>query len=188
MTLLILGIVLFFGLHLLPGVTELRGRLVARLGEGPYKGLFSLVAIVSLVILIWGYRSAPFVPVWDPPLWMRHVTMLLMIPAAILIVAAYVPGKIKSTLKHPFLAGVKLWAFAHLLSNGDLASMLLFGSFLAYGVYDRISVKRRQERGLVTVAATGPARNDAIAVGAGLAAYVLIVFWLHPFFGVPVMA
>lgn len=187
MTLFILGLIIFFGVHLVPTLPDLRGRLVARAGEGPFKGLFSLVAIIGLVLIIWGYRDAPIVPVWDPPFWTRHVTMLLMIPAAILVVAAYVPGQIKAKLKHPFLAGVKLWAFAHLLANGDLASILLFGAFLAYGVYDRIFVKRRQERGLLTVKAEGPVRNDILAVGIGLAAYALIVVWLHPFFGVPVV-
>ncbi len=187
MTLLILGLILFLGWHLLPTRPDLRARLVARLGEGPYKGLFSLVSIAAFVLLVWGYRAAPFVPVWDPPVWMRHLTLLLMVLAAILMVAAYVPGRIKAKLKHPFLTSVKTWAVAHLLANGDLASILLFGSFLAYAVYDRISVKGRQERGLVTVAASGPVRNDVIAVVGGLVVYVVIAFWLHPLLGVPVM-
>ena len=106
--------------------------------------------------------------------------MVLMLPAFILLIAAYVPGQIKAKLKHPFLVAIKIWALAHLIANGDLASIILFGSFLAYAVFDRIALKRRAATGLVTVAATGPARNDVISVVGGLALYVVFLVWLHP--------
>lgn len=187
MGLLILGSIVFFGVHLLPAFPDLRGRLVARLGEGPYKGLFAVVSIVGLVALIVGFRQAPFLPVWDPPAWTRHLALLLMLPAAILMVAAYVPGRIKARLRHPFLAAVKLWALGHLLANGDLASLILFGSFFAYAVYDRIALKGRQAHGLVRVETEGPIRNDLVAVGAGVVLYAAIALWLHPLLGPAVL-
>jgi uncharacterized membrane protein len=116
---------------------------------------------------------------------MRHVTFLLMVPAMIFLVAAYVPSRVRTTLKHPMLVAVKLWALAHLLVNGDLASLLLFGSFLAYAVYDRISVKQRGAMGPLG-ASTGSAVNDGFVVAAGLGLYALMMFWGHSaLIGVP---
>ena len=103
-----------------------------------------------------------------------------MLPAFIFLVAAYVPGQIKAKLKHPFLVAIKTWALAHLIANGDLASIILFGSFLAYAVYDRIALKRRQPTGLFGVPATGGPRNDVIAIVLGVVLYVLFLVWLHP--------
>jgi len=103
-----------------------------------------------------------------------------MLPAFIFLVAAYVPGRIKATVKHPFLVAIKTWALAHLIANGDLASIILFGSFLAYAVFDRITLKRREATGLITVPATGPPRNDLIAVVLGAVLYVVFLVWLHP--------
>jgi uncharacterized membrane protein len=180
MTLLIIGIVAFLGLHLLPTLTDVRQRLISRLGENGYKGLFSLLSIAAFVLLVWGFARAPVVQVWTPPDWTRWVAMVLMIPAFILLVAAYVPGKIKAKVKHPFVDAVSTWALAHLIANGDLASIILFASFLAYAVYDRIALKRRPARGLVTVPETGPARNDIIAIVVGLALYAAFLIWLHP--------
>lgn len=179
MALLIVGLIVFLGVHLLPTLPDVRERLLARFGERGYKGLFDAGSIIGFVLLVWGYSRAPFIPVWDPPVWTRHLAIVLMIPAFILIVAAYRPGRIKQTLKHPFLVGVKLWALAHLLANGDVASIILFVSILAYAVFDRITVKRRGNTGLPNL---GPpsARNDVIAIGAGLAVYVAFLFWLHP--------
>ncbi len=116
----------------------------------------------------------PVIQVWSPPGWTRWVAIVLMLPAFIFLVAAYVPGQIKARLKHPFLVAIKTWALAHLIANGDLASIILFGSFLAYAVYDRITLKRRQATGLVTVAASGPPRNDLIAVVLGAVLYVRV--------------
>jgi uncharacterized membrane protein len=127
--------------------------------------------------------------VWDPPVWTRHLALLLVLLAFICFVAAYLPGHIKARLKHPTLAGVKIWALAHLLANGDLGSILLFGSFLVWGVAARISVKRRdvaaQHGG---TAAPAGIRNDVLAVAIGTIVYVAFVFWLHPWLiGVPVL-
>jgi uncharacterized membrane protein len=179
MTLLVLGIVAFLGVHLLPTLTGLRERMVARLGLNGYKVLFSILSTAALVLLVYGFAKAPVVQIWSPPAWTRWIAIVLMWPAFIFLVAAYVPGQIKAKLKHPFLVSIKTWALAHLIANGDLAGMLVFASFLAYAVYDRIAMKSRAARGLVTVPATGPARNDVIAVVAGTALYVLFLFWLH---------
>ena len=180
MTLLVAGIVAFLGLHLLPTVPGWREKLVSRLGETSYNALFSLASIAAFVLLVYGFAKAPVIQVWSPPGWTRWVAIVLMLPAFIFLVAAYVPGRIKEKLKHPFLVAIKTWALAHLIANGDLASIILFGSFLAYAVYDRITLKRREATGIVTVPATGPPRNDVIAVLLGTALYVAFLIWLHP--------
>src|SRR6478752_7280144 len=140
MTLLILGV------HAFTMARGPRARLRERLGEGPYKALYSLVALVGIVLIAVGfgrYRAAGYIPVWDPPLWTRHLALLLVWFAFVAFAAAYLPGRIKRILKHPMLTAVKVWAFAHLLANGDLGSILLFGSFLVWAVLARISAKRR---------------------------------------------
>jgi uncharacterized membrane protein len=180
MTLLIVGIFVFLGVHLLPTVPGWRDKLAGRLGENGYKALFSLLSLAGFVLLVWGFAEAPVIQVWSPPAWTRWVAIVLMLPAFIFLVAAYVPGQIKAELKHPFLIAIKIWALAHLIANGDLASIVLFGSFLAYAVYDRIALKRRGARGLVTVPATGPPRNDVIAVVLGSVLYAVFLVWLHP--------
>src|SRR5215470_12868224 len=169
MTLLILGIILFLGLHLLPTVPDLRNPLIGRLGEKRYKALFALLSVVAFVVLVWGFARAPVIQVWSPPSWTRWVAIVLMIPAFILLVAAYVPGQIKAKLKHPFLVAIKTWALAHLAANGDLASIILFASFLAYAAYDRITLKGRPDRGIVVAPRSGPPSNDVIAVVLGVA-------------------
>jgi uncharacterized membrane protein len=188
---LILGLVIFLGVHSVEIVSPtLRSRAVARLGEQPYKGMYSLLSIVGFVLLVWGYGVARQDPilVYAPPLWMRHLTLLLMVPVFPLLLAAYLPGRIKAAVKHPMLAAVKAWAFAHLLANGMLADLLLFGGFLIWAVADRISVKRRA----VVRPVPGPPPgkyNDLIAVVGGLALYVIFVFWLHTWLiGVPPLA
>lgn len=188
---LIAGLVLFLGVHTLTTLREMRAGLVERLGPGLYKGIYSLVSLIGFVLIVLGYkayRAAGYIDVWTPPTGMRHLTILLMWPAMICLVAAYVPGEIKRRLNHPMLVAVKIWALAHLLSNGDLGSIILFGSFLGWAVYDRISVKRR-------VDANGPAvtpggrRNDVVAVVAGTILWVLFMFVLHPLLiGVPVIS
>lgn len=183
MLLLILGLVIFLGIHSVRiAKPDFRADFIARRGEGAWKGLYTVVSIVGFVILVWGYgmarQTAPIL--YTPPAWMSHITLLLMIPAMIFLVAAYVPaGKIKAALKHPMLVAVKIWALAHLLANGDLASLILFVSFLAWAVADRISEKRRLRAGETRLPVAGPAKNDAIAVGAGLVLYVLFVWQLH---------
>ncbi|WZF90090.1 NnrU family protein [Marinobacter metalliresistant] len=134
MTTLIVGLVLFLGVHSLSIVNEpLRNRLHASLGEAAYKGLYSLASLVGLLLIIWGYAAARMDPtvIYTPPAWLRHLAMLLLIPVFPLLFATYFPGKIKARLKHPMLIAVKLWALAHLLANGMLQDLLLFGSVLA---------------------------------------------------------
>jgi uncharacterized membrane protein len=178
---LIVGLVIFLGVHSVEIFSPtFRSRAVARMGEKPYKGLYSLLSIVGFVLLVWGYgvaRQHPIV-VYAPPLWTRHLTALLMLPVFPLLLAAYLPGRIKAAVKHPMLAAIKAWAFAHLLANGMAADLLLFGGFLIWAVADRISIKHRP----VVRPTPGPPPmkyNDLIAVVGGLALYVLFVFWLH---------
>jgi uncharacterized membrane protein len=193
MTLLILGLVLFLGVHAFTMARGPRARLRERLGEGPYKALYSLVALVGIVLIAVGfgrYRAAGYIPVWDPPVWTRHLTLLLVWFAFVAFAAAYLPGRIRSALKHPMLAGVKIWALAHLLANGDLGSILLFGSFLAWAVMARISAKRRDEVAPHGGPATAPSglRNDALAIVIGTVVYIAFAVWLHPWLiGVPVL-
>ncbi len=180
MTLLIVGIIVFLGIHTLPSISGLRERLIGRLGETGYRVLFSLLSIAGFVLLVYGFAHAPLIQVWSPPDWTRWVAIVLMLPAFIFLVAAYVPGQIKAKLKHPFLVAIKTWALAHLIANGDLASMVLFGSFLAYAVYDRITLKRRQPTSLIGVSGSGSPRNDLIAIVLGVVLYVVFLVWLHP--------
>jgi uncharacterized membrane protein len=187
MSLLIVGLVLFLGIHTLSTLREARATLMGRLGEGPYKGLYSLVSAIGLVLIIWGfarYRDTAYLQLWTPPAWLHPVVLVLMWFAFVALAAAYSPaGWIKGTLRHPMLVGIKSWALAHLLANGDLGALLLFGAFLAWAVYDRIAVKRRGDEGAPRASfATG----DAIALVVGSVAYAAM-FWLHPLLiGVPI--
>lgn len=189
MLMLIAGLVLFLGVHSVSIVSRSgRDRLVQRLGEGPWKGLYSVIALAGFVLIIFGYAQARETPVllYSLPGGFRHLAALLMLPVFVLLVAAYLPGRIQRMAKHPMLLAVKLWALSHLLAQsatgGTLADVLLFGGFLIWAVADRISVKRRN----VTVPQTkGSALNDGIAVVVGLAVYVLFVVWAHAWlFGV----
>jgi uncharacterized membrane protein len=177
---LILGLVIFLGVHSVSIVAPAwRDSMVTRMGQHAWKGVYSLASIASFVLLIWGYGLARMEPVvlYAPPAWLRWASVVLMLPAFPLLLAAYFPGRISAALKHPMLSAVKFWALAHLLANGMLADVLLFGGFLAWAIADRISFKRRPQRPIRTAP---PNRlNDAIAVVAGLGLYVLFVFWLH---------
>ena len=181
MTILILGIIVLIGIHFVPAFPDLRDSLMARLGRNGYRALFSVVSLLGLALVVWGFAKAPVVQIWAPPVWTRHLALLLMLPVFPLLLAAYLPGKIKAKVRHPMLAAIKFWALAHLIANGDLASIILFGSFLAYAVVDRILVKRRGGAELVLAVSEADARrNDLISLGAGLALYVAFLFWLHP--------
>ena len=187
---MILGLVLFLGVHTLPAQRELRARMIGSLGEGGYKIGYALVSLAGLALIVWGfaqYRATGWIDVWTPPKALKHITVALMLPAVILVVAAFIRGRIYTTLKHPMLAGIKLWAAAHLLANGDLGSIILFGSFLAWAVFDRISLKRRADAGAPPIP-VGGAGNDLIAVAVGIVAYLALAFAFHPVvIGVPVV-
>lgn len=183
MWMLVGGLALFFAVHLVPTLPKARTRLIARIGSGPYSGVFSLLSVLALILIVWGYgrmqglgRANP--NVWMPPPWAKHAAMLLMVPALILLVAAYVPSRIRSAVHHPMLMAVMLWALAHLLANPDLASVFLFGSFLAYGLYDWISVRERQALGPLG-GAQGRSGGDIAAIVGGLALYALLLLWGH---------
>ena len=198
MSLLILGLVLFLGVHstriLAPAW---RTRTIARIGEGPWKGLYSLVSLVGFALLVWGYAQArQQMPLWDPPGWTRHLTALLMLPVFPMIVAAYVPRNgIKARLKHPQVLSVKLWAVAHLVANGNVADVVLFGAFLGWAVADFSAARKRdREAGRLVdpravVEAAGPSplpspqRGEGVGtiacVVVGLVIYVVFAFWLH---------
>ena len=194
MAYLILGLVLFLGVHCISIVSPGgRDQLVMRLGEGAYKGLYSVVSLAGFALIIWGYglsREAP-VMLYAMPGGFRHLAALLMLPVFVLLLAAYLPGRIQRAAKHPMLLAVKLWAFAHLLAQsvtgGTLADVLLFGGFLAWAVADRISLKRRAAVGGLRKLPALPAgkANDAIALVGGIAIYLGMVFWWHAaWFGV----
>jgi uncharacterized membrane protein len=188
MAYLVLGLVLFLGVHCLSIVSpDGRDRLVQKLGEGAFKGLYSLVSLVGLVLIIWGYGLAREAPVmlYAMPAGFRHLAALLMLPVFVLLFAAYLPGRIQRAAKHPMLLAVKLWALSHLLAQsvtgGTLADVLLFGGFLAWAVADRISLKRRAAAGPLRPVPALPASkaNDYIALVGGIAVYLVFVMGLH---------
>lgn len=181
MAILILGIILFLGLHLVRVVApDFRSGMVDKFGENGWKGIYSLASIVSIVVLIYGWSISPTANLWFPPAGMSHLTVTLMLLSMICLAAAELPaGHIATKTKHPMILGVKIWAFAHLLTNGDLASVLLFGSFLAWGVILRIALKRRERAGLVTLRPFVSAKYDVIAIGVGAVIWALFVWKLH---------
>jgi uncharacterized membrane protein len=185
---LVIGLVLFIGAHVFVTLREARAAVIARIGEWPYKGLMALVSLVGLILIGEGfasYRATGWIDVWSPPRWTYYITQLLMWPASIFVVAAYARGSIWRMLKHPMLVGVKTWAAAHLISNGDLGSIVLFGSILAWAVYDRITLKRRSDPGAPPIP-VGGWKNDVIAVIAGTLVYLALGFVFHPLvIGVP---
>lgn len=189
MLFLIAGLALFLSAHLLTTRRAARAALVERLGLVPYKIGYFLVALLGLALIAYGfgvYRSEGWGELWSPPLWTRHLALLLVWAAFVCLAAAYLPGHIRRVLKHPMLVAVKLWATAHLLANGDFGSILLFGGFLAWAVIARISLKRRAD---AVGAQPAPPRAwaDAIALVAGTLAWYVFARWLHPLLiGVPV--
>jgi len=184
---LVAGLLIFFGVHSIRIYAPAwRDAMVARLGAGGWKAAYSVASIVGFVLIVGGYAQARLEPVvlYVPPAGLRHLTMLLMLPVFPLLLAAYLPGRIKAAVKHPMLAATKAWALSHLLANGMLADVLLFGGFLAWAVVDRISAGRRPQ----PVAVTGPMRNDVIAIVGGLLLYALFAGWAHTrFIGVAPM-
>jgi uncharacterized membrane protein len=178
---LVLGLVVFVATHVFVSFRGARSDVIAKLGMNAYRALFSVVSIAGLAIIVWGYgqyRAHELIQVWSPPAFMRHITVGLMLFAVIFFTAAFMPNHIKAKLKHPMLASVKTWALAHLLSNGDLGSILLFGAFLAWGVYARIAAKRRGDLGATTAPASWT--NDIIVVVLGIVIYLALGFFFHP--------
>lgn len=188
MVLFILGLLIFLGVHSTRVFAEgWRVATIARIGEGPWKGIYSLVSIAAFVLLVWGYGQARHqMPIWSPPEAMRYVTALLMLPVFVLFVAAYVPRNgIKARLHHPQVLSVKVWAFAHLLSNGNLADMLLFGGFLAWSIL-AFSAAQKRDRAAGTVYPAGTLQGTIVCVVVGLAIYVAFMMVLHRWLiGVP---
>jgi uncharacterized membrane protein len=187
---MILGLVLFLGVHTLTTQREVRAQVIAVSGESGYKIGYALVSLLGLALIAWGfarYRATGWIDVWTPPTALKHITVALMLPAVILVVASYIRGRIYTKLKHPMLTGVKLWAAAHLLANGDLGSIILFGSFLGWAVFDRISLKHRTDSGGPPIP-VGGGSNDLIAIAVGFVAYLALAFAFHPVvIGVPVV-
>jgi uncharacterized membrane protein len=183
MLVLVLGLVVFLGVHSVSiGAPHWRAATIARVGEKPWKGLYSIAAGVGLALVIVGYGMARRDPVvlYAPPAALRHLALLVMVPVFPLLFAAYLPGRIRAAAKHPMLLAVKLWALAHLLANGTLADVLLFGGFLAWAVADRLAVKRRSAVEAHAVPGAPPRPyNDAIAVAVGLLVYVALVLRGH---------
>ena len=189
---LILGLVIFLGGHIVTRFSSLRAGLIARLGENVFKGLYSLVAIMGIAMIAHGfsvYRAAGYIPLWEPPKAMKHIAVLLVWLAMILLAASvFAKGRISARAKHPMLLSVKIWALAHLLANGDAGSVLLFGSLLGWAVFTRIKLKRAGNFGDPSTA-NGPnaARNDMIAVAIGTVLTLAFVFGLHKWlFGVAI--
>ncbi len=182
MTWLVLGLLVFLGAHSVRILADdWRTAQLARIGEARWKGVYSLISAIGLGLIIWGYGQARGAPLalWPSPVWTRHLAALLTVPAFILLVAAYLPGShIKAWVGHPMVEGVKLWAIAHLLANGNLADLLLFGSFLAWAVADSIAARRRDRRDGRRHVAQGWSR-DAAVVAVGLAAWAGFSFWGH---------
>ncbi len=186
MVTLIAGLVVFFGVHLISTNQELRGGLVARFGEQGFKIGFALVSLIGFVVMVYGYHKMQMYvgsknPVlWYPPDWTRPVASLLMLPALIFLVAAYVPSRMRFYLRHPMLLSVKIWALAHLMVNGTVAALVLFSSFLAFAVYDRISLKKRGV-GAPDGDAQASFLNDVMVVVIGIGLYAFMVVWGHEY-------
>ena len=195
MTWLVAGLVLFLGVHSFSMLRGVREVFVAGLGsENAYKGLYALLALIGLILIVIGfaqYRAAGMIPLWNPPAWGRHIAMLVMLLSFIALTATYVPSHIRSTLKHPMITAVILWALSHLLVNGDLGSIVLFGGFLIWGLIAHVSMRRRT-RVIFAAPPHGPPlgmRNDVIIVTVGILLYAAALIWLHPLLiGVPVIA
>lgn len=183
MAALVLGLVLFLGLHSTRIFAEgWRTRTMESFGEKEYKLLYSVLSIAGFALLVWGYGLARHNPVilWNqPPVWTRHLASLLTLIAFVLLVAAYVPGNaIKAKLRHPMILGVKVWALAHLVANNTLADLVLFGSFLVWAVLDYRAVRRR-ERTLATVITQGPMSRTMLTVVVGVVAWAVFAMWAH---------
>jgi uncharacterized membrane protein len=183
MLLLVVGLIIFFGIHLVPTNPGLRNGLRDRFGATPYQIAFSVLSLLGFALIVTGYHKLQILPgknpqLWVPPTWTKHVAFALMLPALILLVAAYVPSRIRTAAKHPMLLAIKIWALAHLIANGTLGALVLFLSFLAFAVYDRISVKRRAAAGPLGNR-TGGIGGDLTVLAVGTALYAFMLLYGH---------
>ncbi|MGF0538832.1 NnrU family protein [Agrobacterium sp. ES01] len=181
MAILIIGVLMFIGTHSLrsfaPGA---RTSMIAKLGVQGWRAVYSLVSIVSIAVIVYGYSQAPTVNLWFPPVWTAHIALTLMLFAMVCLVAAVLPaGHIATKTKHPMVLSIKIWATAHLLANGDLASVILFGAFLAWGVFMRITLKRRQRAGEITLRPFVSTRYDLLALVLGVVVWLAFILKLH---------
>ncbi len=183
MEFLILGVILFFSIHLIPS-TSMRAAMVGRLGEGPFKGLFSLAAFAGLGLIIYGLTTAEFTPLWAPPVWGRTLVIAIMPVVMILLVAAEMPNNIKGMVRHPMLLGVFLWSAGHLIANGDLATTILFASFALFSVFNIISVNAR---GSYEAPAAVSRVKDLLTVILGLVIYGVLFYFHGAFTGMPLL-
>ena len=182
MLIMIIGLLLFLGTHSVRIFAEdWRNKQISQRGENTWMGIYSLIALVGLILIVSGYGQARLEPqiIWQPPLWTRHIAALLTLPGFILLVAAYVPGtKIKTIVGHPMVLGVKLWALAHLLANGNLADIILFGTFLVWAVLDYRASRRRDKLTDTQYQSTGISR-DIIAVTVGIVTWIAFAAVIH---------
>ena len=184
MTILVIGVAIFIGVHLVPTFSSFRSGLIDRIGAGPYKGLFSLGALLGLVLMVVGFGRAEFVPVWQPPSWGRHVPQVLMFPSFVLLAGANMRSNLKRFVRHPMLLGICLWSVGHLFANGDQASVILFGGLGGFALFDMWSANRRRALDSIQRVAF---KFDVILLAAGAVAYIALAL-LHPFlFGVAVL-
>ena len=183
MTWLITGIIIFFGVHLVPSNPRFRQSLIQGIGELPYKGIFSVLSLVGLVLIVKGFSKVEYITFWNPSASARFIPPVLMAPALILLVAANFNNNIKRIVRHPMLWGVLLWSVSHLLVNGDLASLVLFGSFAMFALFDMWSAN---QRGATTLSQPVSMKKDVLAGILGLTAYFLLVMFHENLFGVPI--
>jgi uncharacterized membrane protein len=184
MSLLFLGIAIFFGIHLVPSFVDFRSRLIDRIGAGAYKGVYSIIALIGLILIGQGMSKAEYQPIWEPPFWGGVIAVVVMPLSFYLFATAYMKSNIKRFLRHPMLLGVLLWSGVHLLTNGDLASLVLFGSFAVFSLFAMFSANRR---GALYQKEKYPFSRDVMAITTGLVAYAVFLF-LHPYLiGAPVI-
>ena len=184
MTILIAGLIVFFGMHVVPMFPEFKGSLQSRFGEMPFKGIYSLVSLAGFVLILLGMSRAEYRPLFSPPAWSSMAAGIAMPIAFCLLVAAYVPSNFRRVIRNPMLSGVLIWALAHLLANGDLASILLFGAFGLFAVVDIISVNRRSPP---LTPARQPLTRDALVLVIGFAAFWVVRYFHASLFGVPIV-
>lgn len=174
---LVLGIILFFVMHLVPSVPALRARLIALLGENGYKAVYSLVSLAGLVLMVYGFSQSPVEPLYVPPAWGRNVVFILMAVSFVLFAAADMKSNVKRFTRHPMLWGIALWSGVHLAVNGNLAEVLLFGAFFVYAFVAMVSANLR---GATLQQEKYPIKKDLMAIVGGIVVYVIFVKWLHP--------